>query len=63
MLTILQYIILIAVLLFVFTYILIAFWAHISENIVYKLRIKYLENLLKQEIEFFEMIKVEEIPS
>ena len=46
--TIIKYVCIIAFLLFLFTYVLFAFWGHAMENIIFRLRIKYLECLLFQ---------------
>src|SRR3982750_324128 len=43
--TIVKYIAIIAFLLLFFTYVLFAFWQHAAENIVLKLRVRYLECL------------------
>ena len=58
-----SYVILIAAALFVFSYIFFAFWQHLAENIVTDLRKRYLKSLMRQEIGYFEVNKVEEIPS
>jgi ABC-type multidrug transport system fused ATPase/permease subunit len=44
-------------------YIQYSFWQHLSENISFSMREKYVRTLMNQEIEFFENRKVEEIPS
>jgi len=61
--TIAAYVILIAASLFTFTYIFFAFWQHLAENIVTDLRMRYLRSLMRQEIGYFEVNKVEEIPA
>ena len=50
-------------LLFILSYIFFAFWQHLAENIVTDLRMRYLKALMRQEIAYFEVNKVEEIPS
>lgn len=52
----------IAASLFIFSYVFFAFWAHLSENIVLDLRKRYITALMHQEIAYFEMNKVEQIP-
>lgn len=58
-----SYVILIATSLFIFSYVFFAFWQHLAENIVTDLRKRYLKSLMRQEIGYFEVNKVEEIPS
>ena len=58
-----SYVILIATSLFTFSYVFFAFWQHLAENIVTDLRKRYLKSLMRQEIGYFEVNKVEEIPS
>ena len=58
-----SYVFLISALLFIFSYMFFAFWQHLAENIVTDLRKRYLRSLMKQEIGYFEVNKVEEIPS
>lgn len=53
----------VAVIIAVFAYIFFAFWQHLAENISLNLRKLYLRALLKQEVAYFERIKIEEIPS
>lgn len=53
----------IAMSLFIFSYVFFSFWAHLSENIVLDLRKRYIEALMKQEIAYFEVNKVEQIPA
>lgn len=53
----------VAVVIFVFSYVFFAFWQHLAENISFELRKKYLKCLLSQEVAYFERIKIEEIPS
>lgn len=53
----------IAVAIFISGYVFFAFWQHLAEKISMNLRAIYLQALLKQEISFFESIKVEEIPT
>ena len=49
----------VAVIIFVFSYIFFAFWQHLAENISLRLRKMYLRALLKQEIAYFEHVKIE----
>ena len=58
-----SYVVLIATSLFVFSYLFFAFWQHLAENIVTDLRRRYIRALMRQEIAFFEQIKVEELPA
>ena len=58
-----SYVILIATALFTFSYVFFAFWQHLAENITTDLRKRYLHALMHQEVGFFEMNKVEQIPS
>ncbi|CDW72274.1 abc transporter [Stylonychia lemnae] len=44
-------------------YIYYAFWQHIAENISYDLRMRYLQSLLSQDVEYLEHIKVQYLPS
>ena len=46
----------VAVLVFIFSYVLFAFWQHLAENISLNLRKIYLKALLSQEIAYFEQI-------
>lgn len=57
-----SYVILIAASLFIFSYMFYAFWQHLAENIVTDLRRRYLRALMRQEVAYFEINKVEEIP-
>ena len=58
-----SYVVLISVALFIFSYCFFAFWQHLAENIVIDLRKRYLRSLMRQEIGYFEVNKVEEIPA
>ena len=60
---IVSYVILIAVSLFVFSYIFYAFWQHLAENIITDLRKRYIAALMQQEVAFFEKNRVEELPA
>ena len=61
--TIASNVILLAASLFILSYVFYAFWQHLAENIIADLRIKYLKALMRQEIGYFEVTKVEEIPA
>ena len=50
---------LIALSLFVFSYMFFAFWQHLAENITTDLRKRYIAALMHQEIAYFEINKVE----
>lgn len=50
---------LIALALFVFSYMFFAFWQHLAENITTDLRKRYIAALMHQEIAYFEINKVE----
>jgi ATP-binding cassette subfamily B (MDR/TAP) protein 1 len=54
---------LIALSLFVFSYMFFAFWQHLAENITIDLRKRYIAALMHQEIAYFEINKVEQIPA
>lgn len=54
---------LISISLFTFSYLFYAFWQHLAENITTDLRKKYIAALMKQEIAYFEVNKVEQIPA
>jgi ABC-type multidrug transport system fused ATPase/permease subunit len=54
---------LIALSLFVFSYMFFAFWQHLAENITTDLRKRYIAALMHQEIGYFEVNKVEQIPA
>ena len=49
--------------LFIFSYMFFAFWQHLAENITTDLRKRYLAALMHQEIGYFEVNKVEQIPA
>ena len=49
-----SYVVMIAVSLFVFSYLFFAFWQHLAENIITDLRRRYVKALMRQEIAFFE---------
>jgi ABC-type bacteriocin/lantibiotic exporter with double-glycine peptidase domain len=57
------YIMLIAAGLIITSYTFFAFWQHLAENIILDLRKKYIAALMNQEIAYFEINKVEQIPS
>ena len=40
-----------------------AFWQHVAESISFDLRSRYLHNILKQEVAFFEKSNVEQLPT
>ncbi|CDW88017.1 abc transporter family protein [Stylonychia lemnae] len=44
-------------------YIYFSFWQHIAENITNDLRIRYLNSLLNQEVQYLEQIQVQQLPS
>ena len=50
---------LIALGIFIFSYIFYSFWQHLAANITLSLKKKYIEALLRQEISYFEHQKVE----
>ena len=54
---------LIALSLFIFSYMFFAFWQHLAENITTDLRKRYIAALMHQEIGYFEVNKVEQIPA
>lgn len=54
---------LIAITLFGFAYMLYAFWSHLAQNITTDLRKKYIKALMHQEIAYFEINKVEQMPA
>jgi ATP-binding cassette subfamily B (MDR/TAP) protein 1 len=60
---IVSFVMLIALSLFVFSYMFYAFWQHLAENITTDLRKKYIAALMHQEIAYFEVNKVEQIPA
>lgn len=49
----------VAVAIFLCSYIFFAFWQHLAENISMDLRSRYMTALLQQEIAYFENMKVE----
>ena len=53
----------IALSLFVFAYMFYAFWQHLAAHITLGLRRRYIAALMKQEIAYFEINKVEQIPA
>jgi ABC-type bacteriocin/lantibiotic exporter with double-glycine peptidase domain len=54
---------LIALSLFIFAYMFYAFWQHLASNITKELRKRYIASLMIQEIAYFEVNKVEQIPA
>jgi ATP-binding cassette, subfamily B (MDR/TAP), member 1 len=46
-----------------FGYFYFAFWQHLAQNISFDLRSRYLHAILKQEVAFFELTNVEQLPS
>ena len=58
-----SYVILIAASLFIFSYMFFAFWQHLAENIITDLRLRYIRSLMRQEIAFFEVNNVQELPA
>ena len=61
--TIASIVMMIAMALFLFSYIFFAFWQHLAENITLDLRKRYISALMRQEIGYFEVNKVEQIPA
>jgi len=57
--TIAVIVMMIATLLFVFSYIFYAFYQHLAENICLDLRKRYITALMRQEVGYFEINKVE----
>jgi len=53
----------IAIGIFLFSYIFYAFWQHLAANITNGLKKKYIAALLRQEIGYFELNNVEQIPA
>jgi ATP-binding cassette, subfamily B (MDR/TAP), member 1 len=53
----------VAITIFVFSYIQYAFFEHLAESITTNLKKKYIASLFRQEIGYFEVNKVEQIPS
>lgn len=53
------FVVLIALGIFIFSYIFYSFWQHLAANITLSLKKKYIEALLRQEISYFERNKVE----
>ena len=54
---------LVGVALWIFGYFYFGFWQHLAENASYDLRGRYLAAILKQEVAFFELINVEQLPA
>jgi hypothetical protein len=54
---------LVALSLFVFAYMFFSFWQHLAANITLDLRKRYIAALMNQEIAYFEVNKVEQIPA
>ena len=61
--TIAAIVMMIAMMLFIFSYIFFAFWQHLAENITLDLRKRYISALMRQEIGYVEVNKVEQIPA
>jgi ATP-binding cassette subfamily B (MDR/TAP) protein 1 len=61
--TIAVIVMMIAMLLFLFSYIFFAFYQHLAENICLDLRKRYISALMRQEVGYFEINKVEQIPA
>ena len=61
--TIAAIVMMIALALFFFSYCFYAFWQHLAENICLDLRKKYISSLMRQEVGYFEVNKVEQIPA
>jgi ABC-type multidrug transport system fused ATPase/permease subunit len=61
--TIAAIVMMIAMALFIFSYIFYAFYQHLAENICLDLRKRYISALMRQEIGYFETNKVEQIPA
>ncbi|CDW71198.1 abc transporter [Stylonychia lemnae] len=57
------YIALIAFVIWLTGYIYYSFWQHIGENIAFDLRVRYLNQILKQEVDYFEKLDIEQLPS
>jgi len=56
-------VVIIAFCLFLFAYLFYAIWQQSAEKVTMKLKVMYLKALLQQEPEYFEKVKVEEIPA
>ena len=54
---------LIALFVFAFSYVFFAFWQHLALNITNDLRKRYIAALMHQEVGYFEVNKVEQIPA
>ena len=61
--TIAVIVMMIAMLLFLFSYIFFAFYQHLAENICLDLKKRYISALMRQEVGYFEINKVEQIPA
>lgn len=61
--TITLYICLVGLGTWLFGYLYFAFWQHLAQMISFDLRSRYLHAILKQEVAFFEMNNVEQLPS
>lgn len=46
-----------------FGYVYWGFWQHLAENISFDLRSRYLRAILRQEVAFFELTNVEQLPA
>lgn len=53
----------IALALFMCSYMFFAFWSHLAANISKELRKRYIGALMQQEIAYFEINRVEQIPA
>lgn len=53
----------VALAIFFFGYLFFALWQHLAENISLKLRQRYLNALLRQEVAYFERAQIESIPA
>jgi ATP-binding cassette subfamily B (MDR/TAP) protein 1 len=47
----------------IFGYMYYAFWQHLAQNISFDLRSRYLHAILQQEVAYFELENVEQLPS
>lgn len=53
----------VALAIFFFGYLFFALWQHLAENLSLKLRKRYLDALLRQEVAYFERAQIESIPA
>jgi ATP-binding cassette subfamily B (MDR/TAP) protein 1 len=57
------YICLVGIASWIFGYMYFAFWQHLAQNISFDLRSRYLHAILNQEVAYFELENVEQLPS